>query len=237
MTETRDGMIVALTLSGLATVVHPVAAQSIDSTSDELIWGLNIELLAVAIPITLLVEGILVYTIWRFRAGKSEEAKPTQENRRLEITWTVATAVVLLFVGVASYGVLAQPHVTSPAAGEDSNSDALEVQVIAEKYTWTFHYPEANVTTTNTMVLPVDQEVRFNVTSKDWLHSMHIPGMGLKQDAFPGEVNYLTTEPTKVAAHQLYCAEYCGAGHAGMLATVDVVNESDFQDWLDEQSS
>ena len=236
MTETRTGLVAALTLSGLATLVHPVVAQSGASTTDGLIWGLNVELLAVAIPITLLVEGILVYTVWRYRAGNVDEPKPTRENRRLEITWTVATAVVLLFVGVASYGVLADEHVTSPGVAAAEDDDALEVDVVAQKYSWTFEYPEQNVTTGGTMVLPVDREVRLNVTSKDWLHSFHVPGLGLKQDAFPGQANYLTTEATETGEHQLYCAEYCGAGHSSMLGTVEIVSQEDFQDWLDEQS-
>jgi len=233
MTETRNGLVVALAVGGLATVVSPVAAQSGGSTTDGLIWGLNTELLAVAIPITLLVEGILLYTVWRFRAGKSEEAKPTQENRRLEVTWTITTAIVLLFVGVASYGVLAQDHVTDTGPSED----ALEVDVVAERYAWTFNYPEQNVTTGGTLVLPVDQEVRLNVTSKDWIHSFHVAGLSLKQDAFPGESNYLTTEPTETGSYQLYCAEYCGVGHSSMLGTVEVMSQDDFQDWLDGQSA
>ena len=237
MSETRTGLVAGLMISGLATLVPTVAAQSGASTTDSLIWGLMNELLAVAIPITLLVEAILIYTVWRYRAGKVEEPKPTQENRRLEITWTVATAVVLLFVGVASYGVLADPHVTSPGVAAAETDDAVEVDVIAQKYSWTFEYPEHDVTTTGTLVLPVDQEVRLNVTSKDWLHSFHVPGLGLKQDAFPGKANYLMTEPTKTGDHQLYCAEFCGAGHSAMLGTVEVKSQAEYQDWLDEQSN
>lgn len=232
MSETRQGLVMAFVVAGLATFVSPVAAQSGGSSTNDLIWGLNTELLAVAIPITLLVEGILLYTVWKYRAGKREEAKPTQENRRLEITWTVTTAVVLLFVGVASYGVLAQDQVTDTGPSED----ALEVDVVAERYSWTFNYPEHNVTTTETLVLPVDEQVRLNVTSKDWIHSFHVAGMGLKQDAFPGESNHLTTEPTDTGSYQLYCAEYCGEGHSSMLGTVEVESQSDFQDWLDDQS-
>ena len=66
-----------------------------------------------SLTITVLVEAILFYTVWKYR--KSDAPKPTRENRRLEITWTVATAIILLFVGVASYGVLANPDVTHPA--------------------------------------------------------------------------------------------------------------------------
>ncbi|WP_181684893.1 cytochrome c oxidase subunit II [Halorhabdus salina] len=236
MSETRTGLVAAFTLAGISTLVPTVAAQSGTSTTDGLIWGLNTELLAVAIPITVLVEAILIYTVWRYRAGKVTEALPTQENRRLEITWTVATAVVLLFVGVASMGVLAQDHVATTGDSIGADDDTLEVQVVAEKYAWTFNYPEHNVTTGSTLVLPVDREVRLNVTSKDWLHSFHVPGLGLKQDAFPEQANYLITEPTETGEHQLYCAEYCGAGHSGMLGTVEVVSQGEFQDWLDEQS-
>jgi len=226
---------------GLAAVaVDPVAAQSTaDSTTEELIWDLNNQLLYVAVPLTVLVEGILVYTVWKYRTNESP--LPTRENRRLEITWTVATAIILLFVGVASYQVLAEPYVTatSPDAGEDlaDEEEVLEVRVVAEKYRWTFEYPEQGVTTSDTMVIPTDRPVRFNVTSKDWLHAMHVPGLGLKKDAFPGQSNYKLTKVHETGEYQLYCAEYCGVGHSQMLATVDVRTQSGFQNWLDEQQS
>jgi len=225
---------------GLAAVaVDPVAAQSADSTTEELIWDLNNQLLYVAVPLTVLVEGILVYTVWKYRTNESP--LPTRENRRLEITWTVATAIILLFVGVASYQVLAEPYVTatSPDAGEDlaDEEEVLEVRVVAEKYRWTFEYPEQGVTTSDTMVIPTDRPVRFNVTSKDWLHAMHVPGLGLKKDAFPGQSNYKLTKVHETGEYQLYCAEYCGVGHSQMLATVDVRTQSGFQNWLDEQQS
>lgn len=229
----------AVVLAGLfAVAVEPAAAQSTaDSATEELIWNLNNQLLYIAIPLTVLVEVILVYTVWRFR--NNESPLPTRENRRLEISWTVATAVILLFVGVISYQVLASPYVTATSAdaGTDitaENEEVLEVQVVAQKYFWTFKYPDSGVTNQGTMVLPTDRTVRFNVTSKDWLHAMHVPGLGLKKDAFPGQSNYLVTEVHETGKYQLYCTEYCGVGHSGMLATVDVRTESEFQAWLDQ---
>jgi len=65
-----------------------------------MIWDLNMNLLYIAVPITVLVEGILIYTVWKFR--NNEDPLPTMENRRLEITWTIATAIILLVVGIAS---------------------------------------------------------------------------------------------------------------------------------------
>ncbi|QPV63949.1 cytochrome c oxidase subunit II [Halosimplex litoreum] len=224
-----------------AVAIEPAAAQSADTTTERLIWNLNNQLMYIAVPITILVEAILFYTVWKFR--NNESPLPTKENRRLEITWTVATAIILLFVGVASYQVLADPFVTAtPDTDLDTVTDgeeeeALEVQVTAQKYNWQFYYPESDVTNANTLVLPSDRPVRLNITSTDWLHAFHVPSMGLKQDAFPGQSNYLITEATDTGEHQLYCAEYCGVGHSQMLGTVEVRSQEDFDSWLAENGA
>ena len=215
-------------LTILALGVQSVAAQTASgaSNTEELIFGLNTKLLIVAIPITVLTEGILIYTVWRF--SKSDEAKSTKENRRLEITWTVATAVVLLFVGFSAYTVLGQPAVTSPADAEPQNED-LDVQVEAKSasWNWQFHYDNYNVTTTNTLYMQQDRQVYLNITSDQWLHAIHVPALGLKQDAVPGEYNTIQTTPLEPGTYQGYCAEYCGQGHSGMLFEVVVVESEE----------
>lgn len=229
----------------LVALVEPALAQSTaDSTTEELIWGLNSWLLYLAIPIAVLVEGILVYTVWKYR--RSEEPLPTRENRRLEIIWTVATAIVLLAVGIGSYTVMANPYVTGGDAGDLADSqDAIEVQVVAQRWSWSFVYPnetvetitgtDAQVRNGGTLVLPVDRPVVLNVTSQDWLHSFHVPELALKQDAFPGQWFSIVTKVQEPGTYQLYCAEYCGAGHSNMLGTVDVRSPDAFADWLSQQ--
>ena len=222
-----------------AVAIEPAAAQSADTTTERLIWDLNNQLLYIAVPITVLVEAILFYTVWKYR--NNESPLPTKENRRLEITWTVATAVILLFVGVASYQVLAEPYVTATSAdsGVDTvaeDEEVIEVQVTAQKYNWQFYYPEQDVTSANTLVIPEERPVRLNITSKDWLHAFHVPSMGLKSDAFPGQSNYILTKATDTGEHQLYCAEYCGAGHSQMLGTVEVRSQDEFRTWMNENS-
>jgi len=223
-----------------AVAIEPAAAQSADTTTERLIWNLNNQLMYIAVPITVLVEAILFYTVWKFK--NNESPLPTKENRRLEITWTIATAIILLFVGVASYQVLADPFVTATPDTDvdtltDGQEEALEVQVTAQKYNWQFYYPESEVTNANTLVLPADRPVRLNITSSDWLHAFHAPSMGLKQDAFPGQSNYLITEATDTGEHQLYCAEYCGVGHSQMLGTIEVRSQENFQSWLAENGA
>jgi len=244
MTRRRAGLVALFGAALLAFAAEPVAAQPSASTTVEQIWNLNMNLLYVAIPITVLVEGILIYTVWRFR--NQEEPLPTMENRRLEITWTVATAVILLFVGVASYQVMASPFVTAESTNQaDLQTEEVEhIQVEAYRYGWTFYYngssfdQEADVSSTGTLRLPANQEVNLRVTSTDWLHAFHVPSLGLKADAFPGQYNRLRTVPTETGSYQLYCAEYCGSGHSQMLGTVEVMPQDEYEQWRqDEQSA
>ncbi len=243
MTRRRAGLVALFGAALLALAAEPVAAQPSASTTVEQIWNLNMNLLYVAIPITVLVEGILIYTVWRFR--NQEEPLPTMENRRLEITWTVATAVILLFVGIASYQVLASPFVTAESTNQaDLQTEEVEhIEVQAYRYGWTFYYNGSSfdqssaVSSTGTLRLPANQEVNLRVTSQDWLHAFHVPSLGLKADAFPGQYNQLRTVPTETGSYQLYCAEYCGSGHSQMLGTVEVMPQDEYDQWIQDQQS
>ena len=244
----RVGLVALFGAALLTLVAQPAAAQTSSTVTERLIWNLNMNLLYIAVPITVLVEGILIYTVWRFR--NNEEPLPTMENRRLEITWTIATAIVLLVVGIAAYQVMAEPYVTATADNQiQENQNPVEVQVVAQRYSWTFYYndtasntsqelsPDNRLTTANTLVIPVDRPIVLRVTSNDWLHSFHVPGLGLKQDAVPGRHNIIQTKATETGTEQLYCAEYCGVGHSVMLGTVEVVSQEEYQNWVDEQQS
>ncbi|QIO22540.1 cytochrome c oxidase subunit II [Haloarcula sp. JP-L23] len=243
MTRRRAGLVALFGAALLALAAEPVAAQPSASTTVRQIWDLNLNLLYVAIPITVLVEGILIYTVWRFR--NQDEPLPTMENRRLEITWTIATAIILLFVGVASYQVMATPYVTAEAgdqaALQQENPERIEVQ--AYRYGWSFYYNgssfsnTAEATSTGTLRLPADREVVLRVTSRDWLHAFHVPSLGLKADAFPGQYNRLRTVPNEPGTYQLYCAEYCGSGHSKMLGTVQVMPQDEYDQWIADQQS
>ena len=234
MQKTRLALVSVLAAVVVGLAADPVAAQS--SASAELINGLNEKLLWVAIPITLLVEGILVYTVVKFR--NNDEPSPTEENRRLEITWTIATALILLFVGVASYGVLANENVAGPQVQEAGDEDPVVVQAEAYQWGWEMSYPEAgNFTTGTEIVVPADRQVRFRITSRDVIHGFHAPKLGLKQDAMPGQVNTISTVPYEEGTYQGYCSEYCGVSHSQMYFSIEVVSEEEYQDWLDEQQS
>jgi cytochrome c oxidase subunit 2 len=229
--------LVALGVGLLAALAAPAAAQSINRA---VIDDLNEQLLYVALPLTLFVEVTLVYAVYRFR--DNDDPKPTVDDPALEITWTAATGVILLFVGVSAFFVLSNPYLTPAAAGAadpgaGNATDEIEVEVLAYQWGWEFRYPGANVTSRSRVVLPVDRDVRFVLSSADVIHSFYVPELGIKQDVFPCHEIVARTHATETGEYDLYCAELCGAGHARMDGTVDVKNESAYREWLDGQSS
>jgi cytochrome c oxidase subunit 2 len=234
----RSALLAVLSAVVLALAAEPAAAQS---TTANLINELNAKLLYVAVPITLVTEVVLFYTVYKYR--KSEAPKPTKENRRLEITWTVATAIILLFVGVASYGVLANPAVTyTPDMGDPmEQEDAVVVDAEAYQWGWNMNYPrEGNITAASgdggpQIVLPVDQTVYFRITSADVLHAFAVPELGLKQDAIPAQTNTIRTTPLETGTYQGYCTEYCGVAHSQMYFSVKVVPQEEYEQFVQEQ--
>jgi cytochrome c oxidase subunit 2 len=222
--------LVALGVGLLAALAAPAAAQSINRA---VIDDLNEQLLYVALPLTLFVEVTLVYAVYRFR--DNDDPKPTVDDPALEITWTAATGVILLFVGVSAFFVLSNPYLTPAAAGAadpgaGNATDEIEVEVLAYQWGWEFRYPDGT-RTRNRLVLPADRDVRLTLETEDVIHSLYVPGLGVKQDVFPGREQVVRTNAT-AGTYDLYCAEFCGAGHSRMDGTVVVMEQPAYDEWL-----
>jgi cytochrome c oxidase subunit 2 len=233
MRPSRGALRLAVAAAALAALAAPVAAASANRAA---IDNLNEQLLYVALPLALFVEVTLLYAVYRFR--DNDDPKPTVDDPALEVTWTAATGVILLFVGVSAFFVLSSPYLSPAAAGtaDGGGEDTVEVEVQAYQWGWQFHYPEANVTTGSRLVIPADRDVRLRLTSQDVLHSFYVPALGMKTDVFPGHERVALTNATP-GTYRLYCAEFCGAGHSRMQSTVVVMNGTDYRAWLDRQSA
>jgi cytochrome c oxidase subunit 2 len=190
-----------------------------------------------AIAIFVIVEGLLVFAVIRFRQKRTDEGLPKQVhgNTKLEIAWTVAPAILLL--------VLAVPMVaTIVDLGGDPSEDALQVRVIGHQWIWEFEYLEFEdadgdpLTTFTELHIPVEREVAAKVESADVIHSFWVPRLAGKIDAIPGRTNSFFFNANKPGTFSGQCAEFCGLGHADMRLTV-VVHESEeaFRAWVDEQ--
>lgn len=236
-----------LSALAVALLAQPVAAQSVTA---DLIYELDNKLLLIAIPITLLVEAILIYAVIRFK--DNDEPKPTKENRRLEITWTAATAVILLFVGVASYGVMADQSVTFTGGEDEVAPEENDVLVQAEAYQWGWDmrynasdngYLDEDLEYGGsgagpTVVVPANQDLYFQIDATDVIHGFHVPELGLKMDAIPDQTTYIKTNVSETGTYQGYCSEYCGLAHSQMYFTIEVVDQDEFDDWVaDEQQA
>ncbi|RDZ65995.1 cytochrome c oxidase subunit II [Haloferax sp. Atlit-12N] len=233
MSRLRSLVKFALVAMALALVAAPVAAQSINRAA---IDELNTQLLYVALPLTLFVELVLFYAIYRFR--NNDDPKPTTDDPALEITWTVATAVILVFVGISGYYVLTNPYLTPAVAAASGDDTAdMEVEVVAYQWGWEFRYPEENITTQNRLVIPQDRDVRLVMESEDVIHSIYVPDLGVKQDIFPSQEQVARTRATQTGEYDLYCAELCGTGHSRMHGQVVVMTQSEYDSWVDAKTA
>src|ERR687898_3058913 len=142
-----------------------------------------------ALLVFVLVEGVLIYAIFRFR-GKPGDPEPhqTHGNTTVEIIWTVIPALILAAIAVPTVRAIFQTNAT-PA------KDALTIEVVGHQWWWEFRYPEYNITTANELYLPTGRTVNFALKTADVLHSFWIPQLGGKRDLISNHTNYLWMTP------------------------------------------
>jgi cytochrome c oxidase subunit 2 len=180
---------------------------------------------------------MLLYAVWRWRArpGDESDGAPIHGNTRLEITWTVIPTVIVLFGATYSWIVLGDL--------ESKASDALNVDVTAQQYKWTFNYPQPNgkVVSSNVLVVPEGRQLDVRLTALDVIHSFWVPEWRIKRDLVPAGPggndvdNTVQVTPDRLGTYNVVCTELCGIGHSTMRALVRVVPESEFNQWLGRQ--
>ena len=193
-----------------------------ESPNADSISNLYFGVLGVCLTIFVLVGGWLLYTAVRFRErrGDTHEPPQTHGSTRLEIGWTIVPALIVI-------GILVFTLIKIPSA-EKISSDAMNVNVVAQQYSFTYTYPSGKTAPGGILVLPVGQPVKLSITSKDVDHDWWVPSLAPKIDALPGRTNYVGFTPDEVGEFEGACAEFCGIGHAGMLIKVKVVSQSDW---------
>ncbi len=228
---------VGLTLSSILFV----GVGSAQSTNRDLFEELNTQLLYVALPLSIFVLLILVYASVKFY--DNDDPKPTSEDPALEITWTAATALILLFVGVSGYTVLISPYMSpghpTELAGAESDleeppeTEDLEVVVTGYQWGWETEYSDADVVTEDAVVIPADEDVTIWLTSTDVIHGFFSSELGFKQDVYPEEFTRIKTHVYETGEYDVHCTQFCGAGHARMGATVIVLEPEEYDEWLE----
>jgi cytochrome c oxidase subunit II len=217
---------------GLLIDWFPVQASG-EAKKIDTLWDV---LIIASVPVFVLVQTIVLYSVWKFRMKPGEELKdgpPIHGNTKLEIWWTAIPAILL--VGLCSYAYVILHDIESAAADATMN-----VRVVGEQFTWTFAYPGeggGKELVTNQLYLPVDTEVKFTVQSKDVIHDFWVPAFREKIDAVPGINTTYSVKTTRVGEYAVVCAELCGLGHSAMRQTAHVVPKGEFDTWLQKLRS
>jgi cytochrome c oxidase subunit II len=179
------------------------------------------------------VQFAIVYTALRFRRSRTSRRRPPQihGNARLEITWTVIPAVVLLLILVPTITTLYDHNAAA------QNAD-LVIEVNGKQWWWEVIYGEnANgdnlgVVTANEIPVPVGRNVVFKLKSNNVIHSFWVPRLSGKLDVIPGHENDLSITATEPGVYYGECAEFCGAQHAWMRFKVVAMPEDEFYGWI-----
>ena len=215
------------------------------------------------IPIGILVGALLGYVLWRFSETRNPVASRTAHNTTIEVVWTVAPVLILLFLAIPSFQLLSaqfdppgEAEVTIKATGyqwywgyeyqNDEDGTALvsfdSIPLLEDKDRDTYAktdeglYPKLLVVD-NELVVPVDTVVRLLVTGGDVIHSWTVPSFGKKMDAIPGRLNETWFKVNEVGMYYGQCSELCGKDHAFMPIAVRVVPREDYALWLEAAAS
>jgi cytochrome c oxidase subunit 2 len=179
-----------------------------------------------ALLVFVLVEGVLVYAIFRFR-GKPGDPEPhqTHGNTLVEIIWTVIPALILAAIAVPTVQAIFQTNTTP-------GKDALTIEVVGHQWWWEFRYPEYNLTTANEIHVPVGRTVSLRMSTTDVVHSFWVPQFAAKRDVFPNRETRLWFKAEMEGDYPGQCAEFCGIQHARMGYRIRAQKPEEFQEWV-----
>ena len=205
---------------------------------------------AIGVLIFLLVEGILIYSLFKFRwrRGGPQPAQ-IRGNAPLEIGWTIGAASILVVLTVVTFiylGDIKNPQASQPgglqSAGgvefaalnqpDPPGGRSLEIEVNGQQYLWRYEYPgREQLFSYYDMYVPVKTTVTLKLTSSDVVHSWWIPKLGGKADATPGHTNETWFRIDQPGSYNGVCAELCGEGHADMRARVIALPVEEYEAW------
>jgi cytochrome c oxidase subunit 2 len=189
-------------------------------------------LLIVSVPVFVLVMTVAIYSVVTFRArpGDMGDGAPIHGNTRLEVVWVAVPTIIVSVLAAYAWIVLNDV--------EAKQRNEMHVRAIGQQFAWHFQYlDEPGKPTYNTLYLPKDRPVKFDVVTRDVIHSFWVPSFRLKTDTVPGLTTHIRVTPDKFGNFDIVCAELCGLGHSTMRQTAHVVSTTAFQAWLTKQKA
>jgi len=209
----------------------------------------NVVLLPVISFIALSVLGLLIYVAWRFNENANPVPSKLTHHTGLEIAWTLVPVLILVFIAIPSFRLLAHQVEIPPAK--------ITIKVTGNQWYWSYKYPEDQgggfgfdqvmkqeadlqpgdvrlLSVDNEAVVPVNEVVKLQITASDVIHSFTIPAFSIRMDAVPGRLNETWFKAEKEGIYYGQCSKICGKDHAFMPAAIRVVSWEKYQEWLEE---
>lgn len=181
-------------------------------------------LVAFSVAMIMLIALPMVYFLFKYRRGKkANRREPRLPEITIEITWI--TIPLLLMIGLYTWGADLYFHEQRPPP------DALEINVIGKQWMWKAQHPEGN-REINELHVPLGRTIKLTLASQDVIHSFFLPAFRIKKDVIPGYYTREWFQATKLGTFHLFCAEYCGTHHSGMIGKVTVMNPAEYEQWL-----
>ncbi len=209
------------TVDSAQTTINPQSdvAREIQGTYAFIFW--------VSVVVFVVVEGALVYAVFRYRRRpNSGMPKQTEGNMVLEVTWTIIPALILVAIAVPTWITIFRT--------DDIPAGSYIINVTGHQWWWEVEYPDVGLVTANEIRVPSDRTIGFNLETEDVLHSFWVPALFGKIDLVPGRTNTVWFTPDVETEGQMFlgqCVEFCGLSHANMRMRIFVDSPDDFAAW------
>ena len=210
----------------------------------------NVILMPIITIITLFVLGLLIWCAVRYNKKANPVPARWSHNTLIEVIWTAAPVLILMFIAIFSFKLLFKYH--------DTPTPYMTVKATGYQWYWGYEYPDQKISeitstmlpeedakakgvpyrlaATEPMVVPVNQVVRVQVTGADVIHAFAMPAFGLKTDGIPGRLNETWFRAEKTGTYYGQCSELCGIDHAFMPIEIKVVSQGEFNAWVAQKA-
>jgi cytochrome c oxidase subunit 2 len=202
------------------TPLFPERASTIASRVDALYFFL----LAIAVFFSLLIAGLIVFYAVKYKRRSPDEiGAAIHGGLVLELTWTVVPFLITMVIfvwGASVFFAMARPP-----------DETLNIYVVGKQWMWKFQHLDGQ-REINELHVPLNRPVKLIMTSEDVIHDLFVPAFRVKADVLPGRYTSIWFQPTKPGRFHLFCAEYCGTRHSGMIGEIVVLDPTEYQTWL-----
>jgi cytochrome c oxidase subunit 2 len=193
------------------------------STTAGSVDALYIFLVALGAFVSVSIFVMILIFATRFRRRKGINAEQIEGSTPLELTWSVIPLCIFMVIFV--WGAVIYFNERTPPRG------ATEIYVVAKQWMWKLQHEEGP-REINELHVPVGRDVKMIMTSQDVIHSFYVPAFRIKQDVLPGRYTTAWFHATKAGTYHLFCAEYCGTMHSGMIGQVVVMEPAQYEAWM-----